>query len=386
MEKILADLPTPPGSSHKHVPSVPQAISPKKSPRKLPHKSPRKSPAKVVPASKGNSGRKSRHLSRTSFALPSNIISYETELIPPHIPTFEPYAPSKSSLLPSSFVLPPPSPRASLPNQPALPPAQLDLADNKSSDISSSLPPIVDIYPPPDEEPIHNSDENIKTPIAPLRPFPVAKPFAQRMFHAYSPAKPSPLSRILMLADSPVTPPNGLLQADISQSPTSLPSEGDSENSLERAILGIPAVPMPKPATFLAPELGFDVAAKDASPVQSVLSNLDSKKHANMAESNVRSRTSAMSEKENRNSNKQRVFSKPRSAGAAGGSDVTRKVSPTTSGAKAPMKSVKGTVPVNTNPVATKEKSISKPSISKSGPRRVPVNSADAPSGKAWKS
>ena len=39
------------------------------------------------------------------------------------------------------------------------------------------------------------------------RPFPMAKPLAPHMTHAYSPVKPSPLSRILMLADSPESPP-----------------------------------------------------------------------------------------------------------------------------------------------------------------------------------
>jgi hypothetical protein len=38
------------------------------------------------------------------------------------------------------------------------------------------------------------------------RPFPVAKPLVSHMIHAYSPVKPSPLSRILMLSNSPNTP------------------------------------------------------------------------------------------------------------------------------------------------------------------------------------
>ncbi len=390
VEKMLADLPATPGSSasHKVVPSIRQAFSPKKSPRKPPHRSPRKSPAKVVPVSKSNGGRKSRHLLRTSLALPTNIISYETELIPPLLPTLKPFASSKSSLLPSSFVLPPPSPRASLPNQPALPPARLDVlpeADHKSTDIPSCLPPTVDIHPSPNDKAMDSDDQNLTTPIAPRRPFPVAKPFAQRMFHAYSPAKPSPLSRILMLANSPVTPPNAELQADISQSATSISSEG---SSLERAILGFPAVSVPKPPTFLAPEPQYnalDVAAKDAPPVQTGLFNLDSKKHPRIAESNVRSRTSAIGEKENKNLNKQKVFSKPTSAGATG--DTTRKVSPTTGGAKATTKSVKGAVGAKTANLVPKEKPISNPSVSRGGPRRVLINSADAPViGKAWKS
>jgi hypothetical protein len=388
VEKMLADLPATPGSSASHtvVPSIRQAFFPKKSPRKPPHKSPRKSPAKVVPVSKLNNGRKSRHLSRTSLALPTNIISYETELIPPLLPTLKPFASSKSSLLPSSFVLPPPSPRASLPNQPALP-ARLDVlpeAAHKSTDISSCLPPTVDISPPPNDKAMGSDDQNLTTPIAPRRPFPVAKPFAQRMFHAYSPAKPSPLSRILMLADSPVTPPNAELQADISPSATSISSEG---NSLERAILGIPAA-VPKPPTFLAPEPQYDalnITTKGAPPVQTGFSNLDSKKHPRIAESNVRSRTSAIGEKENRNLNRPKVFSKPTSAGATG--DTIRKVSPTTGGAKATTKSVKGAVGAKTANLIPKEKPISNPSVSRGGPRRVLINSADAPvMGKAWKS
>ncbi|KAG6814465.1 hypothetical protein H0H87_008560, partial [Tephrocybe sp. NHM501043] len=61
--------------------------------------------------------------------------------------------------------------------------------------------------PSPLDSPPENTVPAIpSTPPAARLPFPVAKPFAQRMIHAYSPAKPSPLSRILMLGNSPNSP------------------------------------------------------------------------------------------------------------------------------------------------------------------------------------
>jgi hypothetical protein len=121
--------------------------------------------------------------------------AYETEVIPPRSEALY-----TEPLLPTAFVLPPPSPHSSLPrassilSRPSALPPKIDENESLLAEpLPAGLPPANDFFPPA-------SGSNV--PITP-RPFPVAKPLAKGMIHAYSPAKPSPLSRILMLADSP---------------------------------------------------------------------------------------------------------------------------------------------------------------------------------------
>ncbi|KAI6023947.1 Afadin and alpha-actinin-binding-domain-containing protein [Pisolithus microcarpus] len=135
-------------------------------------KSPRKSPRKKQVVARSNSGRKARTPWRSSAFLipPSTEPAYETEVIPicvsAQLSDEQVQPTTRQSILPTSFVLPPPSPRTSLP-------------------------------PPPNTLLGHSGNASS----ASQRPFPVAKPLAPYMTHAYSPAKPSPLSRILMLGE-----------------------------------------------------------------------------------------------------------------------------------------------------------------------------------------
>lgn len=218
---MLSDLSPTPAITSQPAPRPPHA-------HKI--KSPRKSPMKpkVVGKVASRKTRVSRRSSSFSIPPPSKVEpAYETEVIPIAIPlaTFE--ALGKKSILaqsnlPSAFVLPPRSPRTSLPPVEAfLPPVittdqatrggksytstDAESASASSTDTSSldeTLPPVQArasipkiVLPSP------------KTPPAPVlntrRPFPLAKSLAPHMSHAYSPAKPSPLSRILMLANSP---------------------------------------------------------------------------------------------------------------------------------------------------------------------------------------
>jgi hypothetical protein len=157
--------------------------------------------------------------------------SFETEVIPSTVPT---------SLLPTSFVLPPPSPESRLPPAPQAQPSSTHPTSFLTS-LPSSVPPL--LFPsttPPFSPPVQQSTpwpphistaatsaetRKITVPCVPpiptaagtndseshhspppltlSRPFPLAKPLARNMSHAYSPVKPSPLSRILMLAASP---------------------------------------------------------------------------------------------------------------------------------------------------------------------------------------
>jgi hypothetical protein len=391
---MLADLSATPGSlslskSNRHAfrspsPKEPPHRSPRKSPHKSPqklphkslhkspHKSPRKSPVKGIIVGKAG-GSRTHRVPRT---FPERVVSYETELIPPHMfPPLKSFAPS-SSLLPTSFVLPPPSPRASLPTGPVLPLRREGLPLEEDTLLS---PPILEISPPND-----NPFDNPVTP-PPIRlPFPVAKPFAQRMVHAYSPARPSPLSRILMLADSPATPPK-VAPANDSLSPVWASSEDDSQDSLERAVLGVPSRSEPVPPALSLEDMGCDSGTKTPPEKQK---NYQPRKGPPARgrvffpePNNKKTKTverSRLSEKENRNSGKQKAFSKP----SSGDGNVARKASPVPSNvARVPSKSASKTT--KTAPAATKEKPVAKPGA---GPRRVPINSADAPpTGKAWK-
>ncbi|KJA23480.1 hypothetical protein HYPSUDRAFT_137499 [Hypholoma sublateritium FD-334 SS-4] len=252
VELMLAEFPPTPVPASPNRPSTsaftlqPQK-SPYKSPRRTTHKvapnSPRRSPAKNICVGKASSsGRKAHRVSRRSLAASPNklVVSYETEYMPPPIPapsfTFTSAAPLlvpsiSGSLLPTSFVLPPPSPRASLPTNPALP---LQPSHPSSPPSSPELQGTTPTYSPDTSPPPAPSagSINLVTPPAAKRPFPVAKPFALRMMHAYSPVKPSPLSRILMLADSPLTPASGPTP-DTVLSPTSGPLEAVAEEDEE---------------------------------------------------------------------------------------------------------------------------------------------------------
>ncbi|KAI6041231.1 Afadin and alpha-actinin-binding-domain-containing protein [Pisolithus marmoratus] len=199
-------------------PPIPNIMPAEPSQKKSPRKSPRKNNGK---SSSGGKVRKSRKLSVFSIPPPTNTEpAYETEVIPICVSAFSEQAQrtTRESILPTSFVLPPPSPRTSLPPPPntLLGPSR-DVssgngvrADGSSEIIlSSSCHPTTSTVPPhtmeepdlSDTQP--NGGPTPQTPSAGQRPFPMAKPLAPRMTHAYSPAKPSPLSRILMLGESP---------------------------------------------------------------------------------------------------------------------------------------------------------------------------------------
>ncbi|KAH9166685.1 Afadin and alpha-actinin-binding-domain-containing protein [Lactarius sanguifluus] len=108
------------------------------------------------------------------------------------------------SLLPTSFVLPPPSPSSCLPPHP---PSLLAPSESRAPEATAS-----------------EDDREPTDPPAP-RPFPLANPLSRNFGHAYSPAKPSPLSRILMLADSPEgsSPPHASVLGPV-PAPVSLPA------------------------------------------------------------------------------------------------------------------------------------------------------------------
>ncbi|KAK7685742.1 hypothetical protein QCA50_011088 [Cerrena zonata] len=224
------------------------------------------------------------------------IPAYETEVIPssanaPHFSTSLVEASPAPPALSTTFTLPPPSPAATIrrSNPLELPPLpQLDFGTTSSSS-SSSLPSYeadVDMHPPepsiPSSNPVHSqtvpSSSSAPSTSAPQpqvpntpgnrRPFPVAKPLATHMIHAYSPVKPSPLSRILLMANSPDSPENGGAPAlqTLTEEDESMPDVSPTPTPIG---LGPPpqkrkAPPMPS----LAAELGLEDSDEDDNPLR----------------------------------------------------------------------------------------------------------------------
>ena len=282
---MLAELPPTPASAASTSAALPAApLHPTTSarPQSPPPRSPRKSPAKRKVSGRVASGKKTR-VSRRSSGLglsPTKkvIPPFETEVIPSsiQIPGFKAsisIPPSQPPIAAPVFVLPPPSPGASLrkhvppetdaPQRPMLQaPVFLpnSISDSALSVQAEPPAPIATSKSAPAIAPPASvlADAGPSTPL-PHRPFPMAKPLAAaRMVHAYSPAKPSPLSRILMLANSPESPdierPQlGALEVEM---------EGDEEDSPTPAATVAP--PVLVPSKSLAEELG--VSEGDDSP------------------------------------------------------------------------------------------------------------------------
>ncbi|KAG1857327.1 Afadin and alpha-actinin-binding-domain-containing protein [Suillus subalutaceus] len=272
VEQMLSHLPPTPATSSQPAPRPPQA-------HKI--KSPRKSPMKpkVVGKVASRKTRVSRRSSSFPIPPPNKVEpAYETEVIPIAIPP----AAFEASILPSAFVLPPRSPRTSLPPVEAfLPPvitthqttsggksytstdAESGFASNTDTSLEhtsapaqalAAIPKI--ILPSP------------KTPPAPVvntrRPFPLAKPLAPHMSHAYSPAKPSPLSRILMLANSPDSvdgaseesgdSPTSVVSPPVATKKTFLSGSESDDSPLREKKTEPNVVPLPPLKNMLPPE------------------------------------------------------------------------------------------------------------------------------------
>ncbi|KAL0068361.1 hypothetical protein AAF712_004439 [Marasmius tenuissimus] len=179
-----------------------------------PNKKPKVKPARKSPlqSSFGRGLGASRSNKRASLSASYAVLTSPSKRPPKFEPAFETEvipAPSLApppALLSTTFALPPPSPKASFPApQPALLlstpfeiPPQDETEDAMDVCEEPVNPSVTSTQAPP----------NLKVPETPAEhhrnlPFPMAKPYAPRMIHAYSPARPSPLSRILMLGNSP---------------------------------------------------------------------------------------------------------------------------------------------------------------------------------------
>lgn len=153
------------------------------------------------------------------------IPAYETEIVPPVFNSNGKGATS-TSFVSSAFVLPPPSPMASLPQRgdlltsfvPQMSKVDRDNAAERDLLMNTTVPvgqTGIDSRHSETETDVSTTPPTLSVPEAMGQPpgrrpfnYPVAKPFAKGMIHAYSPARPSPLSRILLLSQSPDSNPD----------------------------------------------------------------------------------------------------------------------------------------------------------------------------------
>ncbi|PCH36393.1 hypothetical protein WOLCODRAFT_140389 [Wolfiporia cocos MD-104 SS10] len=262
VQMVLADMPPTPNPTT--TPPVPSAISAAEPPfefeeppfeePEIPQppqrRSPRKSKVSAIPVGKvAKKARKSRRSS--AFFGPTSpkrvIPPFETEVIPP--------SPLPRIAAPV-FVLPPPSPAAEIRQTDRLFDTLVPPSDRRQDILAPSTraSSSKDIHSAPGD-----ASEQAPAPVPNTpshKPFPMAKPLASvRMIHAYSPAQPSPLSRILMLANSPESPP----QAGASAGNEQYGGLDASPTPIRTA--HAPAAP---PLRSLAAELG--VSSDDDSP------------------------------------------------------------------------------------------------------------------------
>ncbi|KAI0339683.1 hypothetical protein BDW22DRAFT_1422215 [Trametopsis cervina] len=385
------------GPSSSIVEHFSPAESPKPSPKRSLRKSPRKSKssASVV----GGGVKKSRAPRRSSGlhkgkgkerASAKVIPSFETEVIAPRASHMQPAfktnmilpQPQAPRAIAPAFVLPPPSPAAQLPSKDSLfstnpmpPIGKLDYADPFSHEPQTSQAP-----------PATTSDSTMsytlnpapQPPVTPgRRPFPMAKPFAPHMVHAYSPVKPSPLSRILLLGNSPDSPDAPLAAPALG----SLTEEDESQEYPRLPAFGHDA--QRGPALSLAAELG--VSEDDDVPLRDTLNNTfeppprpisalgrypttrdKGKAKAQPASSRSRQPTVPI----------EKPKAKPKSAG-------TQVKTPKVIGGGITKKTTRMTTR-STAAAASTSKAVQKPA-SKAGPRRVPIGSSEAAAPPTWK-
>lgn len=158
-----------------------------------------------------------------------------------------------------------------------------------------------------------------------------------------------------------------------------------SEDSLERAVLGIAAKLAPLPPALSLEDVGCDPTADNS--LQEKPEVCQPKKgppprgrtfvpaaNGKKTKAIERPKSPSVGEKENRNSGKPKVFSRP----SSGDGSVGRKVSSVSSNATKPTSKL-ATKVTKTPSAVSKEKTVAKPSVPAGGPRRVPIHSADAP-------
>ncbi|KAG8221070.1 hypothetical protein J3R82DRAFT_2585 [Butyriboletus roseoflavus] len=347
--------------------------------------SPRKSPRKQKVVGKSGNSRKTRVSRRSSiFSIPppTNVEpAYETEVIPIVVSkqhTSNNPSTLTKSILPTSFVLPPLSPRTSFPPpDPLLGPSDNHVPESdpnfaERSSLRSSppqpslpnpIPTIIEPAPAPMQK-LALVPAEPRTPPPSRRPFPMAKPLASHMMHAYSPVKPSPLSRILMLADSPESPES-----------EPLPKSDGEETT---------------PAGWPVPVAMGAAAGKDddESPLREKKTERNTAQVKKVDKANTKKRTSKERSKVKEEPALPAATSKPKTIGAG---EKENRDKPSRRGSP-PMLGVPLTKPPRTSTTSKPEvqakftaKVPAKLPVGRGGARRVPIGSADAGPLPGWR-
>lgn len=281
-----------------------------------------------------------------STAKPKIIPPMETEVIPSTLAA--PRAGS-SLIVPTAFVLPPPSPMTSIPPQPELlssfKPLQAPaFTSTEGASSSSGVASSSQVSMPASPIPLH---------------FPKAKPFAPHMIHAYSPARPSPLSRILMLSNSP-----GEAAAQ-GRSEVELENE-EPERSDDNAAQ-MPTIPSYGTVMSLEEELGLEVETEDSPSDESPL-----------REKNIRMVNKGKGKKDS----SARGTSGERDKGKGQSNSAKNVRAALETEKENNLKKTRAGIPLKA-PLAASARPTG---VSKGGARRVPIGSADAaPIGRGWK-
>ena len=187
--------------------------SPRKSARFATNK--RSSFAVGAISSPGRKHRKSILKKSTAVSLSASttakvIPPMETEVIPTSISSGLFPSTSQPNIIPTPFALPPPSPLAMIPRKDKFSSLVSGMAIQETKSNTNETDSQKDLASCFESEDVGQAQGALATP----RPFPVAKPFAQRMIHAYSPARPSPLSHVLLMAESTSDSRSGLSQSN----------------------------------------------------------------------------------------------------------------------------------------------------------------------------
>ncbi|KZP17556.1 hypothetical protein FIBSPDRAFT_830338 [Athelia psychrophila] len=367
-----SSAPVPPSSPAKHKNKPPS--SPRKSPRKVGSGSPRKTRTRVSRRSSSGLGLGERI--QPSFETEVAVVPSASSF-PGTAPVFPPPPPFPStSTLTSTFVLPPPSPHSSLPRAPALlglgygvdvlpMTMPLVLEPKKSTTdaiVTITAPTAAAASAATAATTTTSKSKSASPPEMPSTPPARKFPFAPRLVHAYSPAKPSPLSRILLMNDSPASPPDGTPLGDVAEEE----EEGDS--------------PMPA-VTFVKPDARPQAASADLGTEDSPLRE----KKVPVNADKEKDKKGAADEKEKEKD--PRFTSKEKGKGRAPAHGVSRHAAvekENTLAAQA-LPTVAAKVKASVKPVDPKKSvkvstSTAKPGLKlgTGGPRRVPIQSAQA--------
>ncbi|KAL6297903.1 Afadin and alpha-actinin-binding-domain-containing protein [Sparassis latifolia] len=401
VDMMLAELPPTPGPSSEPAVAAPPSVqtaaprSPRRSPRKSLHK-----PKGALAVGKPGSGKKIRVSRQSSgFGVGLGRVSpkkvsppFETEVIPsspkqlPNFKTSIALAHPQAPLHAPAFVLPPPSPEAALPQANKLP-SSLDIPQNQSALATPASPSDENL----DEKAQQISSATSPVPVSPTaipstpilrRPFPMAKPLVPHMVHAYSPVKPSPLSRILLLANSPDSP-----ETDVPRLGSLAEEEDDDlEVSPTPAAITPVTVALP-PAMSLAAELGIADDDDDESPLREKRAERNAAEpksvHAAVRQAVAKGKGKARTE----------VSAASRGTVIPGEKENVKRAKSSTSGttvkATPLVRDEKKTArpPPKPSVVSARTRfTINKLPQGKGGARRVPIDSAEAaPVGPGWK-